>query len=77
MPIAIRMTDLLEQQWLPGPEGLALPSARKRGFEPTKDVSTADFRERACTMSPEKEKYIWHKTISHIEVVLGSGVFPV
>jgi hypothetical protein len=33
--------------------------------------------ERALTMSPEKDQYIWRKTISHIEVGMGSGVFPV
>jgi len=38
---------------------------------------TADFCERAFTMSPDQSQYIWRKTISHIEVVLGSGVFPV
>jgi len=47
------------------------------GFDPTADVSTADFCERAFTMSPDQSQYIWRKTISHIEVVLGSGVFPV
>ena len=26
---------------------------------------------------PINPQYIWRKTISHIEVVLGSGVFPV
>ena len=30
---------------------------------------------RACTMSPEQSQYIWRKTISHIEVGMGSGVF--
>ena len=29
------------------------------------------------TGSPDQSQYIWRKTISHIEVVLGSGVFPV
>jgi hypothetical protein len=33
--------------------------------------------ERALTMSPEQSQYIWHKTISQIEVGMGSGVFPV
>ena len=46
----------------------------KRGFDPTAD---AYFCERAFTMSPDQSQYIWRKTISHIEVVLGSGVFPV
>ena len=32
---------------------------------------------RALTMSPEKSQYIWRNTISHIEVEMGSGVFPV
>ena len=35
------------------------------------------FAERAITMSPDQSQYIWRKTISQIEVVLGSGVFPV
>lgn len=30
---------------------------------------------RAFTMSPEKLQYIWRKTIPHIEVGMGSGVF--
>lgn len=30
---------------------------------------------RAWTMSPEQSQYIWRKTIPHIEVGMGSGVF--
>ena len=30
---------------------------------------------RALTMSPEQFQYIWRKTIPHIEVGMGSGVF--
>nr|GEZ50535.1 hypothetical protein [Tanacetum cinerariifolium] len=30
---------------------------------------------RALTMSPEQPQYIWCKTIPHIEVGMGSGVF--
>ena len=30
---------------------------------------------RAFTMSPEQFQYIWRKTIPHIEVGMGSGVF--
>ena len=29
----------------------------------------------AWTMSPEQSQYIWRKTIPHIEVGMGSGVF--
>ena len=28
-------------------------------------------------MSPEEFKYMWRKTIEHIEVEMGSGVVPV
>ena len=40
---------------------------------------TCEFQisERALTMSPDQDQYIWRKTISHIEVGMGSGVFPV
>lgn len=30
---------------------------------------------RAWTMSPEESQYIWRKTIPHIEVGMGSGLF--
>jgi len=33
------------------------------------------FLRRAWTMSPEQSQYIWRKTIPHIEVGMGSGVF--
>ncbi|THG13202.1 hypothetical protein TEA_004512 [Camellia sinensis var. sinensis] len=33
------------------------------------------FLHRAWTMSPEQSQYIWRKTIPHIEVGMGSGVF--
>lgn len=33
------------------------------------------FFHRAWTMSPEQSQYIWRKTIPHIEVGMGSGVF--
>ena len=33
------------------------------------------FLHRALTMSPEQSQYIWRKTIPHIEVGMGSGVF--
>ena len=33
------------------------------------------FLYRAWAMSPEQSQYIWRKTIPHIEVGMGSGVF--
>ncbi len=33
------------------------------------------YLHRAWTMSPEQSQYIWRKTIPHIEVGMGSGVF--
>ena len=37
--------------------------------------SKFSFFHRAWTMSPEQSQYIWRKTIPHIEVGMGSGVF--
>ena len=44
----------------------------------SKSPRKASFNEhsiRAFTMSPEQSQYIWRKTIPHIEVGMGSGVF--
>ncbi|MCD7469818.1 hypothetical protein HAX54_009068, partial [Datura stramonium] len=69
---------------LPNEEGLYF-SKRFVGFFPTKDKELAsvsvisnlssNLRKKAWTMSPEQSQYIWRKTIPHIEVGMGSGVF--
>ena len=38
-------------------------------------LNFSSFLHRAWTMSPEQSQYIWRKTIPHIEVGMGSGVF--
>jgi hypothetical protein len=38
-------------------------------------LSSLNSSSRAWTMSPEQSQYIWRKTISHIEVGKGSGVW--
>ena len=40
-----------------------------------KNDSSIPMPYRAWTMSPEQSQYIWRKTIPHIEVGMGSGVF--
>ncbi len=58
------------------PRLLTLPDL-SLSVEPAYASFEFQISERALTMSPEKDQYIWRKTISHIEVGMGSGVFPV
>lgn len=44
-------------------------------FEERAESLKFAFLHRAWTMSPEQSQYIWRKTIPHIEVGMGSGVF--
>ena len=53
------------------------PPKGSLSVEPAYASFEFQISERALTMSPEKDQYIWRKTISHIEVGMGSGVFPV
>ena len=62
-----RLDSVLAYQWfgLDGPISLSADSL-PLSFLPA---------HRALTMSPEQFQYIWRKTIPHIEVGMGSGVF--